>query len=317
MSAGHVGEQTAVRPFQVGFPEAELIDLRRRINATRWPERETVTDDSQGVPLATHAGARALLGDRLRLARVRGEAQRPAELHHRDRRARHPLHPRPLPARGRAAADRHARVARLDHRAAEDHRAAHEPDGPRRERRGRVPSGDPVAAGPRVLGQADRDRVGSRPHRAGLGGADEAPRLRPVRRAGRRLGRGRHPGDGHPGGAGAARHPLEHARHRAGRDRRRRPARRPAAGRPVRRGATRLRPAERVLRQARRLRADHVDAPADHVRARGLADRSRRVRDRPRRRHRPARPRSHGSSRDACRATSPATTSSTTSRSTG
>ena len=34
------------------FPEAELTDLRRRINATRWPERETVTDDSQGVRLA-------------------------------------------------------------------------------------------------------------------------------------------------------------------------------------------------------------------------------------------------------------------------
>jgi pimeloyl-ACP methyl ester carboxylesterase len=46
-------DQTAIRPFRVGFPEAELTELRRRINATRWPERETVTDDSQGVPLAT------------------------------------------------------------------------------------------------------------------------------------------------------------------------------------------------------------------------------------------------------------------------
>jgi pimeloyl-ACP methyl ester carboxylesterase len=45
-------DKTAIRPFQVGFPEAELTDLRRRVNATRWPERETVTDDSQGVPLA-------------------------------------------------------------------------------------------------------------------------------------------------------------------------------------------------------------------------------------------------------------------------
>ncbi|HXP53661.1 MAG TPA: epoxide hydrolase [Streptosporangiaceae bacterium] len=41
-----------IRPFTVGFPEEDLADLRRRINATRWPERETVTDDSQGVPLA-------------------------------------------------------------------------------------------------------------------------------------------------------------------------------------------------------------------------------------------------------------------------
>ena len=37
----------------MNFPEAELTDLRRRINATRWPERETVTDASQGVQLAT------------------------------------------------------------------------------------------------------------------------------------------------------------------------------------------------------------------------------------------------------------------------
>ena len=46
-------DSTAIRPFTVGFPEAELTELRRRINATRWPEQETVSDDSQGVPLAT------------------------------------------------------------------------------------------------------------------------------------------------------------------------------------------------------------------------------------------------------------------------
>jgi len=45
-------EDNTIRPFQVGFPEAELTELRRRINATRWPDRETVADDSQGVRLA-------------------------------------------------------------------------------------------------------------------------------------------------------------------------------------------------------------------------------------------------------------------------
>jgi pimeloyl-ACP methyl ester carboxylesterase len=45
-------DSTAVRPFQVGFPEADLAELRRRVNATRWPERETVADDSQGMRLA-------------------------------------------------------------------------------------------------------------------------------------------------------------------------------------------------------------------------------------------------------------------------
>src|SRR5499426_422859 len=43
----------AIRPFQVNVPEADLIDLRRRIVATRLPEKETVGDFSQGVPLAT------------------------------------------------------------------------------------------------------------------------------------------------------------------------------------------------------------------------------------------------------------------------
>ena len=44
----------AVRPFaKLNFSDAELTELRRRINATKWPERETVTDASQGVRLAT------------------------------------------------------------------------------------------------------------------------------------------------------------------------------------------------------------------------------------------------------------------------
>ena len=46
-----VVESTAIRPFQVNVPEADLADLRRRIVATRWPEKETVSDTSQGVPL--------------------------------------------------------------------------------------------------------------------------------------------------------------------------------------------------------------------------------------------------------------------------
>src|SRR5215471_3340429 len=46
-------EKNAIRLFQVNVPEAELTELRRRISATKWPERETVTDSSQGVQLAT------------------------------------------------------------------------------------------------------------------------------------------------------------------------------------------------------------------------------------------------------------------------
>jgi pimeloyl-ACP methyl ester carboxylesterase len=42
----------AIRPITIEVPEADLDDLRARIEATRWPDKETVDDDSQGVPLA-------------------------------------------------------------------------------------------------------------------------------------------------------------------------------------------------------------------------------------------------------------------------
>ena len=47
-----MSSETEIRPFRVGFPEEGVAELRRRIAATRWPERETVADNSQGVPLA-------------------------------------------------------------------------------------------------------------------------------------------------------------------------------------------------------------------------------------------------------------------------
>ena len=46
-------DATAIRPFAIDIPEADLEDLRARIAATRWPEKETVEDASQGVQLAT------------------------------------------------------------------------------------------------------------------------------------------------------------------------------------------------------------------------------------------------------------------------
>src|SRR5215212_10655045 len=47
------GEEGAVRDFHIDVPEEELVDLRRRIAATRWPSKELVEDRSQGVQLAT------------------------------------------------------------------------------------------------------------------------------------------------------------------------------------------------------------------------------------------------------------------------
>ena len=48
-----VSPTAAIRPFQINIPEAELVVLRRRIADTQWPDKETVADSSQGVPLAT------------------------------------------------------------------------------------------------------------------------------------------------------------------------------------------------------------------------------------------------------------------------
>src|SRR5207245_11442897 len=47
------GGADAIRPFTVHFPDEALADLKRRIAATRWPERETVTNKSPAVQLAT------------------------------------------------------------------------------------------------------------------------------------------------------------------------------------------------------------------------------------------------------------------------
>lgn len=53
MNAPNVGsEDKSIRPFRIAIPEQELVSLKRRIAETRWPERETVRDRSQGVQLA-------------------------------------------------------------------------------------------------------------------------------------------------------------------------------------------------------------------------------------------------------------------------
>ena len=182
-------DRAAIRPFRVNVPEAELAELRRRINATRWPERETVTDTSQGVQLATMQKlARYWATDydwRKCEARLNALPQFITEIDGLDI---HFIHVRSKHEE-RAAAHRHARMARLDHRAAEDHRSADQSHGARRKRSGRVPSRDSVDAGLRVLRQADHDRLGPGAHRTRMGRADAAPGIHEVRGARWRLGR--------------------------------------------------------------------------------------------------------------------------------
>src|SRR5829696_2268666 len=146
-----------IRPYQIDIPDQALDDLRRRIAATNWPERETVTDRSQGVQLATIQ-----------------ELTPPA----------------------RVAADHDPRLARLGHRAAGGRRPTDGPDRPWRTRRGRLHPGAAVAARLRLLRRADGGLLGPRPHRPRLGRADAAPRLWPLCRPGRGCGRRRHRRDG-------------------------------------------------------------------------------------------------------------------------
>ena len=49
----HGTTPTTIRPFRINVPKEDLDELRRRVLATRWPERETVSDASQGVQFAT------------------------------------------------------------------------------------------------------------------------------------------------------------------------------------------------------------------------------------------------------------------------
>ena len=88
----------AIRPFTVPVTtDAELEAVRARVAATRWPDQELVRDHSQGPKLSVMQELARYWATEL--APVRSEAERPAALHHRDRRAGHSLDPRPLRTR--------------------------------------------------------------------------------------------------------------------------------------------------------------------------------------------------------------------------
>ena len=266
-------DKTAIRPFQVGFPEAELAELRRRVNATRWPERETVTDDSQGVRLA-------MMQD---LARYWGTDYDWGECEAK-------LNALPNFVTEIDGLDIHFIHVRSRHEDALPLIVTHGWPGSIIEQLKII---EPLT-NPTAHGASEEDAfhlvIPSLPGH-GFSAKPTTTGWDPVRIARawvvlmKRLGYDRfvaQGGDwgaavtqtmGDAGGSGAARHPLQHAGHGAGRHRPGVRARRPAAAGSLRRGATRVRAAEHLLRQARGLRADHGDAPADAVRTGGLTGR--------------------------------------------
>src|SRR5829696_7712310 len=128
------------------------------------------------------APARRLLGDRLRLAGPGGQAQRPAPVHDRDRRADHPLPACPLARAGRPAAAHQPRLPELGGRVPRGHRPALRPQGPRRRPGRRLPPGGPLPARLRVLHPGPRARLGPGPDHGRLRRADGQARVRPLRR---------------------------------------------------------------------------------------------------------------------------------------
>ena len=262
----------AIRPFDIEVSEEELADLRRRVSATRWPDRET--DPWQGVRLETiQALARYWATDYDWRTFEKRFAALPHFITEIDGVDIHFIHVRSPHEDALPLIVTHGWPGSTD-RAAQDHRAADRSHRPRRQRGGCVPSRHPVAAGPRVLGQADGDRLGPDPHRARLGRADEAPRVRAVRGAGRRLGECRHRADGAAEARWAAGYPHQHAGDGSARRLEGTRERRPEAGRPLGRRGPCVRDPQALLQDRRRVRQRDGEPPADAVRHRGFAGRA-------------------------------------------
>ena len=187
------------QPFRVDVPQADLDDL-----PTGWPVPAGPT--SCPAPAGRTASRSTAYGSwpttgatgydwRAHEARLNAFPQFTTEI---DGQNIHFLHVR-SPEPGRAAADHHARLAELGRGVPRDHRPADRPGRARRRPGRRVPRGAPSLPGFAFSGPTP-DRLGTCRHRAGLGGADAPPRVRALRRAGRRLGLDRHAGAG-PGRA--------------------------------------------------------------------------------------------------------------------
>ncbi len=97
-SATAAVEGAAIRPFRIDIPQEETDELRRRLQETRWPEKETVSDTSQGVQLATMQALVRYWGTEYDFGRLEARLNAFPHFITRDRRPRYPLHPRSLAA---------------------------------------------------------------------------------------------------------------------------------------------------------------------------------------------------------------------------
>ena len=182
-------DTTAIRPFHFSAPEAELTELRRRISATRWPERETVSDQSQGPQLATMQKLARYWVTEYDWRKVEAKLNAlPNFITEIDGLDIHFIHVRSKHKNALPLIVTHGWPG-LDHRAAENHRSADQSNGARCERGGRLRPGDSVDAGLRVFGQTDHYWLGPCPDRTCVGRAYEAPWIQEVRGPRRRLGR--------------------------------------------------------------------------------------------------------------------------------
>ena len=189
-------EDNTIRSFDIDVPEDELVDLRRRIAATRWPEKETVEDDSQGVPLA-----------------MMQELARYWVTEYDWRKCEARLNALPNFITEIDGLDIHFIHVRSKHEDALPIVVCHGWPGSVVEQLKLIePLTDPTAHGASASdafhvvipsmpgygfsGKPTEHRLGSRARRQGLRRADEAARVHALRRAGRRLGRDRRRPDG-------------------------------------------------------------------------------------------------------------------------
>ena len=176
---------TTITPFRIDIPQADLDDLRARLDQRALAGRAAGRRRLRGQPVLRPLTGGSM-AERLRLASGRGPDQPVPAVHDRDRRPAHPLPPRSFARARRVAADRDPRLAGIDRGVPGHHRTAYGSPEPWWRPRERFPPRHPVHAGLWLLWPYPRARLEPLSNRRGLGGADAPARLRAVWRGGQR-----------------------------------------------------------------------------------------------------------------------------------